>query len=207
MRRQSRQTSEGTRIKMSPDSSCNGSHMLHITPPTNRQYFPSQYKRNIRNIAWSLFQKTMFRLSPIWMHQWRSRLLAFFGASIGKHLRIHPTVTIIHPENLRIGNNVSIEHQVILECTGPLEIRDNCRISQYAYLNCSFYDHSKLEMSLKPGRILIGKNVWLASDVFIESNVTIGDNTIIGARSCVKNDIPNDVIAYGYPAKPAKTFT
>ena len=36
--------------------------------------------------------------------------------------------------------------------------------------------------------------------------VTIGDNVVIGARSLVTRDIPNDCVAVGVPARVLKTL-
>src|SRR5690606_36285542 len=51
------------------------------------------------------------------------------------------------------------------------------------------------------GRIKIGNNVWFGQDCTILKGVKIGDNCIIGLRSVVVNDIPDNCVAVGAPAK------
>ena len=52
--------------------------------------------------------------------------------------------------------------------------------------------------------ITIGNNVWIGANVTILPGVTIGDNVTIGAGSTVTKDIPNNVLAFGNPAKIIK---
>lgn len=49
--------------------------------------------------------------------------------------------------------------------------------------------------------ITIGSNVWLGMNVIILKGVTIGDNTVIAANSVVTEDIPENTLAAGQPAK------
>ena len=47
----------------------------------------------------------------------------------------------------------------------------------------------------------IKKNVWIGSGATILPGVTVGENSIIGAMSVVTKDIPDNVIAFGNPAR------
>lgn len=49
--------------------------------------------------------------------------------------------------------------------------------------------------------ISIGNHVWLAFDACVLGGSTIGDGTVIGFRSLVTSNIPNNVIAVGSPAR------
>ena len=55
--------------------------------------------------------------------------------------------------------------------------------------------------------ISIGKHFWIGGGVQINQGVTTGDNTIIGSRSVVTKDIPNNVIAAGVPCKVIRSVT
>lgn len=55
--------------------------------------------------------------------------------------------------------------------------------------------------------VYIGENVWIASNVTILPGVHIGNNSIIGAGSLVNKDIPDNVIAFGNPAKVIREIT
>ena len=55
-----------------------------------------------------------------------------------------------------------------------------------------------------PKPVKIGNNVWIGSDTTILPGVTIGDNSVIGAKSLVVKDIPENVIAIGSPCRQIK---
>lgn len=49
--------------------------------------------------------------------------------------------------------------------------------------------------------VTIKDNVWIGASVTINPGVTIGYNSIIGSDSIVTKDIPENVIAFGNPAR------
>jgi sugar O-acyltransferase (sialic acid O-acetyltransferase NeuD family) len=51
------------------------------------------------------------------------------------------------------------------------------------------------------GRVHIGQNTIIGIGASIRENIRIGDRVIVGAGSVVINDIPDDTIVYGVPAK------
>jgi len=55
------------------------------------------------------------------------------------------------------------------------------------------------------GHPMIGENVFIGPGVCILGGVTIGNNVRIGANAVVLNDIPENSIAVGIPAKVIKT--
>lgn len=54
---------------------------------------------------------------------------------------------------------------------------------------------------LTKGNVVIGNDVWLASDALILSGVTIGDGAVVGARAVVTKDVSPYAIVAGNPAK------
>ena len=54
------------------------------------------------------------------------------------------------------------------------------------------------------GKVEIGKNTLIGANSVIKEGVKISDNTIIGAGSVVINDIPENEIWAGNPAKKIK---
>ena len=51
------------------------------------------------------------------------------------------------------------------------------------------------------GRVIIGNNIYFGLGCTILKGVTIGDNCIIGANSLVTQNIPENSVAIGSPAK------
>ena len=65
--------------------------------------------------------------------------------------------------------------------------------------HCSIYSISTIDN--KTGEVHIKKNAKLGSHSTVLPGITIGENSIIGAHSLVTRDIPDNVIAFGIPAK------
>lgn len=53
----------------------------------------------------------------------------------------------------------------------------------------------------------IGSNVFVGAGTVVLPGVTIGNNVVIGAGSVVVNDIPDDVVAVGNPARVVKPLS
>ncbi len=68
--------------------------------------------------------------------------------------------------------------------------------------HCSIYSLSTIDD--KQGEVHLKKNCKIGTHSSIMPGVTIGENSIIGAHSLVLEDIPDNVIAFGMPAKIQK---
>ena len=65
--------------------------------------------------------------------------------------------------------------------------------------HCSIYSISTIDN--KHGRVHLKENCRVGTHTTILPNVTIGKNSIIGANSLVIEDIPDNVVAFGVPAR------
>lgn len=98
---------------------------------------------------------------------------------IGKGILMgNPKCISIHPK-CTIGKNVSIFQGVTIG--GNIYKRKNDQVSPY-----------------------IGDNVFIGAGAKILGPVTIGNNCMIGANAVVVNDIPDNSVAVGIPAKVVK---
>ena len=94
------------------------------------------------------------------------------GTKVDKGLSFSHFSCIIINHGSRIGENSTIQGVTIGSVRGP-----------------------------KGGVPTIGNNVVLSSGSKVIGNVRIGDNVMIGAGAVVVNDIPDDAVAVGIPAK------
>lgn len=83
-------------------------------------------------------------------------------------------------EEIRIGQNVAISHNVIIRDS------DNHQIT------------GQKNVSLP---IKIGNHVWIGMNSTVLKGVNIGDGSVIGAGSVVTRDIPAGCLAVGVPAR------
>lgn len=107
----------------------------------------------------------------------RSRLFPPFFAAVGRGVVFGRNLTIRHPRRIRLGNNVIIDDNCVLDAKGVtnrgIAIGDNVYIGRNTIVYC------------KNGNIAIGDNVNISSNCqFVSSNdMTIGADTVIGAYS------------------------
>ena len=68
--------------------------------------------------------------------------------------------------------------------------------------HCAIYSVSTIDG--RKGKVVLRQNCKIGSHSTVLPGVTIGKNSIIGAHSLVNSDIPDDVVAFGVPAKVVK---
>lgn len=112
------------------------------------------------------------------------------GVNIGKNPHFYgPTSWGTEPWLITIGDNVHI--------TG------NCKFINHDGGTLIFRDQiPDLEIS-KP--IVVGSNVYIGEETMILPGAHIGNNCVIGARSVVTKDIPDNSVAVGVPARVIKS--
>jgi len=153
---------------------------------------------------WWLVQALFCHSSPQFLYGWRRFWLRLFGAQLGKNVLLRPSVKVVYPWKLKIGDHSWIGDEVSLYTLGEIEIGSNTVISQRSYLCTGSHDYTKPTFDIFAQKITIGNEVWVASDVFVAPGVTIGDGAVVGARSTVLQNLPAGMICYGNPARPVK---
>lgn len=117
----------------------------------------------------------------------------------------------IHPSS-QIAKNVIIEEGTVIMVNTV--INPDTRIGKHCILNTSSSVDHDCDLGdfvhISPGACLggnikVGKCSWIGLGASIKNNVIIGENSIIGAGAVVINDIPDNVIVVGNPAKILKT--
>jgi putative colanic acid biosynthesis acetyltransferase WcaF len=150
-------------------------------------------------LSWWLIQAIAFPLSLHNFNGFRCWLLRLFGATIGKNVIIRPTARFTYPWKVSIGDYCWIGDNVIFYSLDHIAIASHCIISQKTYLCTGSHNIHDPHFALITAPIIIGNGVWVATDCFIAPGVKIGANTVIGARSSVFKNIPENYIAYGNP--------
>lgn len=144
-----------------------------------------------------------------------SNLRRFFllklGADISESAFIGANTTIVSPNNLRIGNNVSIHENCYIDASGKILIGDNVSIAHGTSLisfNHTYKDKTTpiKEQPLEFKKIIINDNCWIGCKCVILPGVTINSNSIVAAGAIVTKTYPDSVIIGGNPAKIIKTI-
>lgn len=115
------------------------------------------------------------------------------------YFRKNFNVTIDNDGNLKIGNDCFFNNGCSINCLGNIVIGENCIFGESVKL----YDHNHKfsnkdinikDQGYKVGKISIGNNCWIGSNVIILKDVTIGDNVVIGANSLIYKSIPSNSV-------------
>jgi len=100
-----------------------------------------------------------------------------------------------HVDKLSLGYKTDIGAFSYINAQYKVTIEDYVQIGSH----CSIYSISTIDN--KQGEVYLKENCKIGSHSTVMPNVTIGKNSIIGANSLVLSDIPDNVVAFGVPAK------
>jgi putative colanic acid biosynthesis acetyltransferase WcaF len=155
---------------------------------------------------WALVQATLFRWSPRPCHAWRARLLRTFGATIPApgEVVVFPTARILQPWLLTLEPRAMLGPRTIVYNLARITLEYGANVSQHSHLCAGSHDYARWSMPLVARPIVIGRNAWVAADVFIGPGVTVGELCVIGARSVVIRDQPARMVCAGHPCRPIK---
>lgn len=125
-----------------------------------------------------------------------------------------------HWEYPEIIEGKPTKYHWIVQNKEGLELGDQTDIGAFSYINakygvviemyvqvgshCSIYSVSTIDGA--KGKVHLKKNCKIGSHSIILPGVTIGENAIIGANSLVLQDIPDNVVAFGTPAKIVRSI-
>lgn len=178
--------------------------MKKIDIAANRRARKWTRKELFGRLLWGLAMP-LFRFSPRPLWGWRRTLLRVFGARIGKDVHVCPTVRIIIPWNLTLGDGSAIGDYAILYALGPITLGPRTTVSQYAHLCAGSHQWRDPAMPLIKPPITIGSDVWICADAFVGPGVKIGDGAILGARAVLVKDCPSWAVFAGNPAREIAT--
>lgn len=111
--------------------------------------------------------------------------------------KLHPKYHFLvhYNDNLQLGENTDIGAFTYINAKSGVVIEKNVQIGSH----CSIYSLSTIDN--KKGKIIIKENAKICTHSTIMPGVTIGKNSVVGAHSFVTEDVPDNTLVYGVPAK------
>ena len=137
----------------------------------------------------------------------RARFVKKHVCESGSNLKVLAGARFRSIEKLKLGDNVSIGFDNFIQSLGGVTIGDNSSLGpgtkiwsvnhNYKNKNMLVGDQSQTEEA-----VVLGNDVWLASNVFINAGVNLPDGCVVCAGSVVgkKNYKPFSILA-GNPAR------
>lgn len=101
-------------------------------------------------------------------------------------------------DGLKLGFKTDIGAFSYINAKYGVIFEDSVQIGSH----CSIYSISTIDD--KKGEVHLKKNCKIGSHSTILPGITVGENSIVGAHSLVTENIPDNVIAFGIPAKVIK---
>lgn len=136
--------------------------------------------------------------------EFKNKFLRKCGIKIGKNVAICENLFILrnHENNLEIDDYVVIGEFFKVWCFNKIKIGKFTTIAADVTLVNGGHKIDSYEPF--SGELSIGNGCWIGNGAKIVRNVYIGNNVIIGAGSVVINDVPDNAVVVGVPAKIIK---
>jgi UDP-N-acetylbacillosamine N-acetyltransferase len=118
--------------------------------------------------------------------------------------------TIVHPSAI-VAPTASVGAGTVVFARAV--INPECRVGDDVIVNtAASLDHDNVigtHAHISPGAVLggtvtVGEGTHVGIGVCVRNNITIGAWSVIGAGAAVVSDIPDDVVAYGVPARTVR---
>ena len=160
-----------------------------------------------------------YRLLTTAGYRWRTDGLVFFGRKLqlqiarGAEVRFGRFAWIgdgtkirCHEGFVEIGPKTVLGQEVTISAYQHIRIGEQCVIADRAMF--IDFDHGVVDVE-KPIReqgiymrdVEVGNNCWIGYNACILRGVTVGDNCVIGANAVVTEDVPDNAVVAGVPAK------
>jgi acetyltransferase-like isoleucine patch superfamily enzyme len=104
-------------------------------------------------------------------------------------------------DGFKLGYKTDIGAFTYINAKFGVAIEDYVQIGSH----CSIYSLSTIDN--KEGAVVLKKNCRIGAHSVVMPGITIGENSIIGAFSLVNQDIPDNVLAHGIPARIIRKLT
>ena len=133
----------------------------------------------------------------------RRKFYKFAGVKIGKNVIIRENVFIYRPYNLELEDYSEIGVGGVISSVKQIKVGRNVGIGPY----CAVYDNNhkmpktRGEENLVADPIVVGEGSWIGAHSVILKGVKIGKNVTVGAGSVVNNNVPDNAIVLGNPAR------
>ncbi len=123
--------------------------------------------------------------------------------SCGSDFSIYMPLIIQNPENVEIGDQVSIAPFVHMWGLGGIKIGSRVMIASHCAITSLTHDytHEHMHTTQLHGLVCIEDDVWIGAHSVILPGITIGRGAVIGGGAIVTHDVAPFTIVVGSPAR------
>ncbi len=137
----------------------------------------------------------------------RNQLYPYFFKAYGKNVRIFDSVIIKYPDDIALGDNLTINQFCYIVGKGGLKIGNDVMIGAGSKITTSSHNFSSTNIPMRKQGINfepihIQDNVWLGFNVVLLGGGTIGSGSILAANTVVVlKEVPAFSIVAGVPGR------
>ncbi len=138
----------------------------------------------------------------------RELLAQLIGRPVDESVTLFPPFYADFGKNITLGKRIFINSGCKFQDQGGVVIGDDCLIGHntvMATLNHDLAPSRRADMH--PAPIVLGRNVWIGSNVTVLPGVRIGDNAVVAAASVVTKDVPANTVVVGSPARVVRSLS
>ena len=138
----------------------------------------------------------------------RDLLAQLTGKAVDDSVVVFPPFYSDFGRNITLGKRIFVNSGCRFQDQGGVTIGDDCLIGHntvFATLNHDLAPSRRADMH--PAPVVLGRNVWLGSNVTVLPGVTIGDDAVVAAASVVTKDVPSGSVVLGAPARVVRSVT
>lgn len=138
----------------------------------------------------------------------RALLASLTGKSVDSTVTMFPPFYTDFGKNTTLGRRVFINSGCSFQDQGGIRIGDDSLIGHNTVLATLNHDiNPDRRADMHPAPIIIGRNVWIGSNVTVLPGVTIGDDSVVAAASVVTKDVRGGTVVVGSPARMVRSVT
>ena len=137
----------------------------------------------------------------------RALLSQITGREIDASTAIFPPLYVNYGKHTKIGKNVFINFDCVFLDLGGITIEDGVFIAPKVSLLTEGHPLTpENRHSLTVGPIHLKRNAWIGAGAIIMAGVTVGENSVVAAGAVVNNDVSDNTVVGGIPAKTLKVL-
>lgn len=168
--------------------------------------------KNVIARFWLRYRKVKWRGSSPHFTHWHPFLKIRsdekgYLITIGSHCRFGINARLdCFGGQIKLGNNCAMNDGARISCTSSVVLGDYSRMAPGSVImDDSFHDLSPEKRRKKKG-VIIGRNVWIATNAIILPGVEIRDHSVVAAGAVVTKSFPDRCVIAGNPAKIIDRF-